>query len=346
MESPSPGYRHRVLVLAYYFPPMGGSGVQRTAKFVKYLPMYGWEPVVLTAEPGGYYAFDETLQAEMERAGIEVRRTSSFDPNRLLGKERTVPMPGEVGRKLFSGLSQMFFVPDNKKGWAEPAFEAGKKLLEMRRFDAIFSTAPPYTSHLVGMRLSKAFGLPLITDFRDDWVGNPRHRYPTPWHRKRHEALEREVLQYSAAAVTINRAIQGNLARRTLGASGLKKVHVIPQGYDLDDFTQATPAPARSEVMRLLYAGLFYDAQKPNTFLKGLADLLERRPDIRPRIEAKFVGMLPKKGQQLIAKLKLEDVTVVDTYRPHLETVGELLSADVLWMTVGHQKAEETISTG
>jgi hypothetical protein len=83
----------RLLVVAYYFPPMGMSGVQRVAKFVKYLPDYGWEPVVLTVEPGGYFAYDEQLQEEIDRAGVEVVRTDSWDPTRLFSNGETVEMP-------------------------------------------------------------------------------------------------------------------------------------------------------------------------------------------------------------------------------------------------------------
>ncbi len=335
----------RVLVLAYYFPPMGMSGVQRVAKFVKYLPQYGWQPTVLTVEPAGYFAFDPSLLEEVEAAGIEIHRTPSTDPTRLFKKKEVIAMPGEFKRKTFSYFSQMFFIPDNKKGWMEPALEVGTRLIKEGKFDAIFSSAPPYTSHLIGMELSRRSGLPLISDFRDDWVGNPRHRYPTPWHRRQHERLEKKVLDWSAAVTTINRVIQDNLVRRNLGAGGYNKMYVIPQGYDASDFADRK-APPPGDRLRLLYTGVFYDAQQPNAFLKALADLIDRRPELRKHILAEFLGLFPDQAKKLIDKLGLQEQVMLGGYVPHDEVIAHMMAADVLWMTIGRQKGEEMISTG
>lgn len=335
----------RVLVLAYYFPPMGMSGVQRVAKFVKYLPRYGWQPTVLTVEPAGYFAFDPSLLAEVEAAGIEIHRTPSVDPTRLFKKKEVVALPGEVSRKAFSMLSQLLFIPDNKKGWMEPALEAGERLIATHDFDVIFSSAPPYTSHLIGMELSRRSGLPLVSDFRDDWVGNPRHSYPTPWHRRQHQRLEKKVVEWSAAVVTINRVIQDNLVRRNLGAGGYNKTYVIPQGFDAADFA-GQHAPPPGPQMRLLYTGVFYDAQQPDAFLHGLADLLARRPELRPHILAEFLGLFPERARKLVDKLNLQEQVRLGGYVPHNEVIAHMMAADVLWMTIGRQKGEAMISTG
>ena len=181
----------RVLVIAYYFPPMGLSGVQRVAKFVKYLPEHGWQPTVLTIEPAGYYAYDTTLLHEVKQAGVAICRTASWDPTRFFRRHQTIPLPSEPQRRRLSTVSQLLFVPDNKIGWLPHALRAGRRLLKERAFDAIFSSAPPYTAHLIAARLSRQSGVPLVVDFRDDWVGNPRHVYPTPLHRYLNGRLER-----------------------------------------------------------------------------------------------------------------------------------------------------------
>src|SRR5512140_1822224 len=105
------GFR-KVLIIAYYFPPMGLSGVQRTVKFAKYLPKYGWKPTVLTVEPTGYYAFDETLLKEAEEAGVKIVRTRSYDVNRLLRKHGVIKMPSEMMRKVLQFFGDLFFIPD------------------------------------------------------------------------------------------------------------------------------------------------------------------------------------------------------------------------------------------
>src|SRR3990170_7482105 len=101
----------KVLVIAYYFPPLGLSGVQRTLKFVKYMSPHGWQPTVITTGSIAYYAHDNYLQTELDQLDINVIRTSAFDPNAILSKFGTVKMPGERIRKVLNMLSQTFFIP-------------------------------------------------------------------------------------------------------------------------------------------------------------------------------------------------------------------------------------------
>ena len=190
----------RVLVVAYYFPPLGLSGVQRVAGFVRHLPEYGWQPTVITAKPGGYFAHDKSLWSPIEDAGIRVVRTKSLDPTRLFRSGATVRLPQETRRQTLSYISNWLFIPDNKLGWKPFALRAGLRQAAAQRFDAVFSSAPPYTGHLIGRKLSRTLKLPLITDFRDDWVGNPRHIYPTALHRRLHIQQERQVLIQSSPA--------------------------------------------------------------------------------------------------------------------------------------------------
>ncbi len=342
----SRGRVRRVLVIAYYFPPMSLSGVQRVAKLVKYLPEFGWLPTVLTVKPAGYFAFDPDMLAEVEAAGIEIHRTVSLDPTRLFGKGPTsVSLPAEDTRRWFSHLSQFFFIPDNKIGWFFPAVLSGLQLLSEQRFDAIFSSAPPYTAHLIAAALSKVSGAPLITDFRDDWVGNPRHIYPTPVHRAIHQFLERLVLSQSETAITINEYIASALRGRSRSAHQKNPFKVVPQGYDAHDFA-VVPMDYEREVMHLVYCGIFYDAQTPDYFLRGLALLVHQRPEVAAKIKAVFVGMIPETSLELADTLGISHLIRCEGYLAHKEAVAHLVAGDVLWMTVGEQVGAEGISTG
>ncbi len=343
--APAEPFRLRVLVVAYYFPPMGLSGVQRVAKFVKYLPDFDWQPTVLTVEPGAYYAFDESLLEELEaREGIEIVRTESADPTRLFAPGKLVKMPSERRRRVFSWLSQLLYVPDTRIGWKKPAVDAGKAIMDQHAFDVIFASAPPYTSLLVGLELSRYGGVPLVADFRDDWLGNPRHAYPTPLHRKRHARLEAEVVQNSSVVTTVNRVIQDRLIARHLGPRGYNKVTHLPHGFDPADFHRSPP-PRSERTFRIVYSGVFYDAQRPDSFLKALRIWCDRNPEGEPLLEARFVGLVPDRTEELVDVLNLSHVVQMTGYVPHDRAVEELLNADVLWMTVGHQKGEETIGT-
>ena len=337
--------RRRVLVIAYYFPPMGLSGVQRVAGFVKYLPHHGWLPTILTVEPAGYFAYDATLLDEIEAAGVSIYRTRSWDPTRFFGKTRIVSMPSESVRSSFARASQFLFVPDNKIGWIPHALREGNRILGLQKFDAVFSSAPPYSAHLVAARLSRRGQIPLVADFRDDWVGNPRHNYPTRWHRRWNERLERYVLDSCSHAVTINEPIRESLAQRKSDRASAPSISVIPHGYD-PEIVAAKPIRRASRKMQFLYTGIFYDAQTPDYFLRALAQMIEAHPETRSEVEAVFVGLLPKSAQQLVTDLALNDIVRYDGYVPHAKAVAYQCAATVLWMTIGSRSGAEGISTG
>ena len=328
---------------------MGLSGVQRTAKFLKYLPRHGWESTVVTCRPHGYFAYDDSLLHEVEEAGITIHRTASWDPTRLFGKRTTVDMPRESVRQGLSTLSQWVFIPDNKVGWMRPAFGQALSILKQKPYDLIYSSAPPYTSHLAAARLARKTGLPLVLDFRDDWVGNPRHIYPTPFHRACSTRLEGRALKAADRVVVIGDAIRESLATRHPDILTPENVQVIPQGFDPADFDAEPRIPALTmdpEVFTLLYSGVFYDAQSPEPFLRGLAALVEREPALRNRLRAVFMGLLPAFAKPLAAQLHIEDMVHHTGYLPHEEAVSGLLAADALWMTIGRAEGSERIWTG
>lgn len=352
MKQESVETARRLLVVAYYFPPMGMSGVQRVAKFVKYLPEFGWDPVVLTVDPGGYFAYDEQLEREIEEASVEVVRTDSRDPTRLFADGETVRMPTGWKRRVLDAVTDFFFIPDNKIGWKSYALEEGRRLLEERTFHAVFSSAPPYTCHLIAEQLSRESDLPLVTDFRDDWVGNPLLSFPTPYHRRRHEKLERTVLKASEHVTTINREIKERLIRRNLGPDAYTRCSILPHGYDREDFDVASEEQIVEEGVippddrcRFVYSGVFYGNRSPDHFLRGVRRLLHRRPELSDQLELVFVGLIPDGTEALVRDLDLEENVRHVGYRAHRKAVAYLLSADVLWFTVGRRSGDETIST-
>ena len=337
-----------MLVVAYYFPPMGLSGVQRTAKLVKYLPDEGVDVTVLTVRPGGYFAFDQSLLKEVQREGVTIIRTPSADPTQLFGRERRGPPPTEGGRRPLAAASQFLLQPDNKIGWFPFAVRAGRRILDQVEHDIIFATAPPYTGLMVAEHLARHSALPLVTDFRDDWVGNPRHTYPTSLHRRWAERQEARVLERSARIHVINEPMAASLAARHPSAT--PRIHVVPQGFDPDDFrtvTEQLELDANSGTRcTFLYTGVFYDVQRPDTFLKAFAAAGCRDEIFRRDAHARFVGLTPANMDSLVTSLGLEDRVSVAGYLPHPETVIAQQQADILWLTIGHRKGAEGISTG
>ena len=343
---------NRVLVIAYYFPPMGLSGVQRILKFVKYLPEYGWQPTVLTITPTAYFALDYSLMREVTENNIKTVRTNSLDPTRLFESGKPLKMPHERLRSILSRVSQAVFVPDNKIGWKHEALKVGRKLFQTNSpdgrpaFDAILSTAPPYTCHLIGAALSMEFGVPLVLDYRDAWVDNPLHFYLTPYHKLLHQSLEKKVLRASSRVITINRRIKELMIRR-YPFLGYNDIAIIPQGYDSNDFhVEDTLQLPFSDRMRFTYAGTFYHNRTPKYFLRALSELLRERPSLRSKIEAVFIGTFRKENLALIESLGLQDVVKVFGYLDHKSTVRYLITSDVLWLTIGYGRGEDMVSTG
>ncbi|MDP4117216.1 MAG: glycosyltransferase, partial [Bacteroidota bacterium] len=241
---------YKVLVIAYYYPPMGLSGVQRTLKFTKYFKQYGWEPVVLTAGETAYYAHDYSLLKEAEDAEIRIVRTEGKDINSLLKKRKTVKMPREFVRKALSRISSFLFVPDNKKGWAFHAYSTAKELLTNENFDVIFVSAPPFSSINLAYKLKEEFEIPLVIDYRDLWLSNQYAFYPTPLHKVMHKKMEYRALKKADKVIAINRKMKEKIINDYQFLT-LDDIYIIPQGYDPADFDNLKPEHRESKKMRI-----------------------------------------------------------------------------------------------
>ena len=327
------GFR-KVLIIAYYFPPMGLSGVQRTVKFAKFLLKYGWKPTVLTVEPTGYYAFDDTLLKEVEEAGVKIVRTRSYDVNRLLRKQGVIKMPSERMRKLLQFLGDLFFIPDTKIGWKSIAVKAASKLIEEERFDLLFATAPPQTDFLIGAALKCKFEIPLVVDYRDAWLEYPFKYFPTPLHRLWHAHLEKRVLKAADRVIVTHRRVKENILRRHKTVD-YKEIIIISQGFDAEDFpTTNADKHIKPVKMKIAHAGTFYADRNPVVMLHALANILQTNPKIRGRIEMHFVGNAREEDRQLVKKLDLQNAVHFLGYLPHKECIKRLVESDVLWFVI------------
>lgn len=333
--------RRRVLVIAYYFPPMGLSGVQRTVKFVKYLPQFGWDPTVLTIQPGGYFAHDDSLLDDLSSNNVRIVRTLAAGPGKLFEKKEVIKLPSERTRKFLSRISDTFFIPDNKIGWKRKAVRKAVELHKKTPFDLVFVTGPPFSSFLAGTEIKARINKPLVFDYRDPWVEYPFKFYPTPLHRLRNVQLEKKCLQASSHVVTTNRRVKEVLLKNYPFLS-YHDIDIIPQGFDPADFKPDTMQqkkgphhPRSNQKMRLTYAGVFWEDRVPDYFLQALYRIFQEKPKLRGSIEACFVGHFRNENMRLVNKLALQDTVNVVGYLPHRECVRQLMDSDVLWMIVG-----------
>ena len=329
---------HNVLVIAYYFPPMGLSGVQRTLKFVKYLPQFGWLPTVLTVTPTGYFAQDYTLLDELHSHHIEIERVGSLDPNRLFRKKGVVKMPSERWRKILTFLSDTMFIPDNKIGWKRKAIAGAVKLFEKKNFDVIFSTAPPFTDFLIGVELQKRFKKPLVIDYRDSWHEYPFKYYPTPLHKWRNYVLEKKVLRTASKIITTNRRVKELILKRYKFLN-YHDISIIPQGYDPQDFVlNGSVLLPKTDKLRITHAGVFYGDRTPAYFFQALKKLFIQQPTLKQEIEVCFIGNFHNEHRTMIKKMELDGNVILTGYLDHAHCVQYLMASDVLWFMLNNDK--------
>ena len=293
----------RVLIITYYWPPSGGSGVQRWLKFAKYLPEAGWEPVIFTPENPDFDLQDETLLKDIS-SDLEVIRFPIWEPYQLfasLKKQKTHPgrlleLPKRGGlEKLAIWLRANMLVPDPRVFWVRPSVKFLSELVQSGQFQAVITTGPPHSLHLIGLQLKERFGLPWIADFRDPWSQwEFLDTLPMlPFIRRRHEALEQKVLQQADVVVTISPTFQRDLER----LSG-RKIELVTNGYDPADIpVDFTPPPKVANQLHLIYTGIIDAIRNPLPLMQALKDEFESTGE---EVSWTFVGKVSEQVQQQV----------------------------------------------
>lgn len=324
---------------------MGMGGVQRTAKFAKYLGHFNWQPYVLTINPKVYLASDYCLLHEVENAGVKIYRTGkNGNGEKNSNGHKVVKFKNDSNRKLLSNISQTFLIPDSKIFWKSAAVELASKIITDEKIDLIYATAPPYTDFLIACELKNKFGLPLVLDYRDSWIDCPNNYYPTPLHKSKHKKMETGVLKNADKIVTINDRIKELIHLRYPFVED-EKVSVIPQGYDPDDFNNNSAA-GKNNRMRITYSGSFLNYYTPKYFLDGLKKATEKNPEIKENVEACFIGTFPEEYKEYITRLGLNNTVNLVGYVEHSACTNLLSQSDVLWMMINKSSASDLHSTG
>ncbi len=329
-----------VLVIVYYFPPMGGSGVQRPLKFVKYLREFGWNPIILCPEPGAYHVFDESLQEELDSLNVEVHRVKG---KTLLHKsgDRLVKLPSFLDNFLRK-ISQFFWLPDNKKAWIEPGLQKAREVMQNQKIDLVFATAPPYSNLILAKRIKEEVDIPVVMDLRDDWLESHLIKYSTPFHYSKMKKIELETLIKADKIITINNYIADAIDQRKVNT---EKAEVITHGFDFDDFRTAK-IDNTSNKIRFLYSGTFYPESGPENFIEAIALFIEENPSYKNKIELQFQGNSTKEYTRHFKKYNLQDNVKDFGFLPHSEAVTNLIKADILWLNNSHKKNPFYLSLG
>ncbi len=325
--------RKRVLVISYYWPPSGGSGVQRWLHFVRYLRAFGWEPVVYTVANGEYPYLDPGLAA-LVPDGVEVIRRRIWEPygwfRRMRGRGGSIDPTvlgsgGAVGwrQALALWVRGNLLIPDPRCFWIGPSVRYLNTYLETHPVDAIVSTGPPHSMHLIGLRLHDATGIPWMADFRDPWTQmflfeQFRPGWLARWRQRR---LEQKVLRKASAVVTVSRHCQRGLEE----LSG-RSVSVVTNGFE------PFPKPEQQRTgdkVHLLYAGVLTQDRNPGLFWEVLASELEKRQAMRDRFQLTFIGTVDPGIPECARAAGLRHVVHLPAM-PHAQLQESLWEADLL----------------
>jgi len=342
----------KVLVIAYDFPPRGGSGVQRTVKFAKYLPALGWQPVILTVSNLPSREADRMLLDDLP-GDLPVYRAPDLDMRFLRGiaHRRPVQPDGSRSQKTGAGSAKAasplrsekrkawthfvetwFLIPDSCIRWLPAALWTGLKVV--RQCDAIYSTSAPFTDHLVAALLHRVSGKPWIADFRDPWTQYAIYQHSGL--RSHIDASLEECLLKAANVVTVTCAAAAKSFRQAHPSLPADKFIEITNGFDAEDFDQA--AGSLFDTFTIAYTGRF-DEQKNASyfFLQALKELRGEYPELAPEIKTLFAGSFDKQGRALLARWSLEGMVKLLGYLPHHESVQLLLKSHVLLLTLNDE---------
>jgi glycosyltransferase involved in cell wall biosynthesis len=328
----------KVLFIAYYFPPLGMGGVQRAAKFAKYLPLFGWKPLVLTVKDVQYPAKDPSLLEELPHE-VKVIRTGSFDPLRIsfllrnfFGKRKKEPESAKGVKAKRSKLSSWLFFPDSKIGWIPFALFASLKLAREERIDLIFTTSPPPSLHLVGYLLKLLTGKPWVADFRDPWMGYRFEIYPTSLHKLLKDRLEGLIVKHADTVICANPCVTERMTEQVCEPG---KIVTISQGYDAQDFD--TGVTGKSRPFTLGYLGTFSSDCNPEPVFLALRDLTGQKLISKDNMKFVHVGLpLGIDLDGLIERYGLKDVLERKGYLSHGEALEQMKDASVLLLVTSN----------
>lgn len=350
----------RVLILTYYWPPSGGAGVQRWLKFARYLRAYGWEPVIYTVENGEMPVEDKSLENDIP-PGLEVIKTPIWEPydvyKKFIGQKKNEKINAgflseSKKNSTLSGIAVWirgnFFIPDARKFWIKPSVRFLSTYLADSPVQAMISSGPPHSMHLIARGLKNAFpAIPWIADFRDPWTNIDFYEdlRLTAWADAKHRKLEKAVLKESDAVISIGETMSEEFKGILHDASQNAKFHVITNGYDESDLKD-TAGISRDAFFTIAHIGTLVKSRNPLLLWEVLKELIAEQPEFAARMRIKLVGKVDVAVNDSIEQLGLEPFVIRIDYLPHAEVVKELCRSHVNLLLVNQTKNAKGILTG
>ena len=332
----------KILIITYYWPPAGGPGVQRWLKFAKYLPEFGWKPIIFTPENPSYPLLDESLMKDVPE-NLEIIRTKIWEPYQLAEKLNKSNKKFKAGQfdvgnnqswksKLSIWVRGNFFIPDARVFWVNPSVKFLEQYLKDNKIDVVVTSGPPHSLHLIGLQLKKKFtDLKWIADFRDPWteISYYKHLKLTNKSDKKHRQLESEV--FKNADITLATSYTDAENFRKNGANAV----CITNGFDeSDSANNLTIKKINTETQfTLSYIGVLEQLRNPENLWKALDDLVKTNSDFAEKFKLKFVGRIDDKILQSIENSSLKNYIENLGYLSHDKAIDEMSNSSMLLIT-------------
>ncbi len=323
----------KVLIVTYYWPPAGGPGVQRWLKFVTYLRDYGIEPILYLPENPQYPILDTSLSDEVPE-GITIYSRPIFEPYgiaRMFSSKKTKRISsGIIQTKNQSALEKMmlwirgnFFIPDARKYWLKPSVKFLSELLDQQPIEAIITTGPPHSVHLIGKELKNKYGLHWLADFRDPWtsIGYHKKLRLTKSSKKKHKQLESSVLNTADQIVVTSQTTKKEFETITQ-----QPITVITNGYD----TGYKGGIDLDKPFTISHIGSLLTGRNPKNLWKVLSDLASRNEVFRSDLQLEFIGVVSKDVMDTLYRYELAPYIKMRGYLSHAEAMRRQQSSQIL----------------
>jgi glycosyltransferase involved in cell wall biosynthesis len=334
--------KKKILIISYYWPPSGGSGVQRWMYFAYYLERMGYEPVILTVDEkhASYKFIDKSFLEKVKH--LRTIRTTTREPfsiySKLIGssKEEAIPLgfsgesnPGPV-KKFSRFIRGNFFIPDARVGWVHPAWKRASELMREEKFGYVITTGPPHSAHLVGLRLRKEFTFRWLADFRDPWAELYYNKmlYRTSVAEKLDRQYEQKVLEKTDGILTVGPSMKNLLQEKIPGMPG--KVKFVYNGFDASAFMNMRRKRTDDRFV-ICHLGILSDNQPISGFLESMKMYHGRDPRPFEKIVLQLIG---KVSPAILEEIKISTPflkTEIREYVPHLEALQHIMDADLLF---------------
>lgn len=326
----------KILIITYYWPPAGGPGVQRWLKFAKYLPEFGWKPIIYTPENPSYPLLDESLMKDVPQ-DLEIVKTKIWEPYQLAEKLNKSNKKFKAGQfdvgdnqswksKLSIWVRGNFFIPDARVFWVEPSVKFLEQYLKINNIDVVVTSGPPHSMHLIGLQLKKKLpNLKWIADFRDPWteISYYKHLKLTTKSDKKHRQLESAV--FKNADITLATSYTDAENFRKNGANAF----CITNGFDESDASQTL----KQDEFTLSYIGVLEQLRNPENLWKTLDDLVKTNTDFADNFKLKFVGRIDDKILYSIENSSLKNHIDNLGYLSHDKAIDQMANSSMLLIT-------------